>query len=70
MGLTDKTVSFYLDILTGTFMVRQLQPWHENIGKRQVKSLQSDPCFCPRWWATLFQVVIGQVSTAVLGLFK
>jgi predicted AAA+ superfamily ATPase len=38
MGVTDKTVRFYLDILTGTFMVRQLQPWHENIGKRQVKS--------------------------------
>ena len=38
MGLTDKTVRSYLDILTGTFMVRQLQPWHENIGKRQVKS--------------------------------
>ena len=29
MGLTDKTVRSYLDILTGTFMVRQLQPWHE-----------------------------------------
>jgi len=38
MGLTDKTVRSYLDILSGTFMVRQLQPWHENIGKRQVKS--------------------------------
>ena len=38
MGLTDKTVRSYLDILTGTFMVNQLQPWHENIGKRQVKS--------------------------------
>ena len=38
MGLTDKTVRSYLDILTGTFMVLQLQPWHENIGKRQVKS--------------------------------
>jgi len=38
MGLTDKTVRSYLDILTGTFMVRQLQPWHENIGKRQVKA--------------------------------
>ncbi len=37
MGLSDKTVRSYLDILTGTFMVRQLQPWHENIGKRQVK---------------------------------
>ncbi len=38
MGLTDKTVRAYLDILTGTYMVRQLQPWHENIGKRQVKA--------------------------------
>lgn len=38
MGLSDKTVRAYLDILTGTYMVRQLQPWHENLGKRQVKS--------------------------------
>jgi hypothetical protein len=38
MGLTSKTVRSYLDILTGTFMIHQLQPWHENIGKRQVKS--------------------------------
>jgi predicted AAA+ superfamily ATPase len=37
MGLSDKTVRSYLDILTGTFMIRQLQPWYENIGKRQVK---------------------------------
>ena len=38
MGMSDKTVRSYLDILTGTFMVRQLQPWHANISKRQVKS--------------------------------
>jgi hypothetical protein len=38
MGLTDKTVRGYLDLLTGTFMVRQLQPWHENLAKRQVKA--------------------------------
>lgn len=38
MGLSDKTVRSYLDILTGTFMIRQLQPWYENLGKRQVKS--------------------------------
>lgn len=38
LGLSDKTVRSYLDILTGTFMIRQLQPWHENIGKRQVKA--------------------------------
>ncbi|HEX2710567.1 MAG TPA: DUF4143 domain-containing protein, partial [Candidatus Deferrimicrobium sp.] len=28
----------YLDLLTSLFMVRQLRPWHENLGKRQVKS--------------------------------
>ena len=38
MGLTDKTVRSYLDILTGTYVVRQLQPWYENLKKRQVKS--------------------------------
>ncbi len=38
LGLSDKTVRGYLDILTDTFMVRQLQPWHVNVGKRQVKA--------------------------------
>ncbi len=38
MGLSDKTVRSYLDILTGTFLVQQLQPWHTNVGKRQVKA--------------------------------
>lgn len=38
MGVTDHTVRTYLDLLIGTFMVRQLQPWHENISKRQVKA--------------------------------
>ncbi len=27
----------YLDLLGGVFMVRQLPPWFENLGKRQVK---------------------------------
>ncbi len=38
MGLSDKTIISYLDILSGTFMVRRLQPWFENISKRQVKA--------------------------------
>ena len=38
MGLSDKTVRSYLDILSGAFMVRQLQPWFENTGKRQVRA--------------------------------
>lgn len=38
LGLTDKTISHYADILSETFMIRQLKPWHINIAKRQVKS--------------------------------
>jgi uncharacterized protein len=38
MGLSDKIVRSYLDILSGAFMVRQLQPWFENISKRQVRA--------------------------------
>lgn len=36
-GASDKTIRNYLDILTETFMIRQLSPWYENIKKRQVK---------------------------------
>ena len=38
MSFSDKTVRRYLDLLTGTYMVRQLQPWFENVAKRQVKA--------------------------------
>jgi predicted AAA+ superfamily ATPase len=38
LGTADTTVSRYLDILTGTFMVRRLTPWFENIKKRQIKT--------------------------------
>lgn len=38
LDLSDKTVRSYLDILAGTFMIRQLQPWYENLSKRQVKA--------------------------------
>jgi len=37
-GVTDKTVRHYLDLLAGALVVRQLLPWHANIGKRQVKA--------------------------------
>jgi predicted AAA+ superfamily ATPase len=37
-GVADTTVRNYLDQLTSALVVRQLQPWHENISKRQVKS--------------------------------
>lgn len=37
-GVADTTVRGYLDKLTDTLVVRQLPPWHENLGKRQVKA--------------------------------
>jgi len=37
-GVADTTIRHYLDILTSALVVRQLLPWHANIGKRQVKS--------------------------------
>lgn len=38
LGVSEPTVRRYLDLLTGLFMARQLQPWHENLKKRQVKA--------------------------------
>ncbi|MDO9356268.1 MAG: ATP-binding protein, partial [Solirubrobacteraceae bacterium] len=38
LGVNESTVRRYLDWLTQAFLVRQLQPWHENLGKRQVKA--------------------------------
>jgi len=38
LGVSAPTCRNYLDALSGVFMVRQLQPWHENLGKRQVKA--------------------------------
>ncbi len=38
LGVADTTVRHYLDVLCDTFVVRQLTPWHANIGKRQIKA--------------------------------
>ncbi len=38
LGLSEKTVRAYLDLLTGAFVLRQLPPWFENVGKRQYKA--------------------------------
>jgi predicted AAA+ superfamily ATPase len=38
MGVSEPTIRRYLDLLTQTLMVRQLPPWFENVGKRQVKA--------------------------------
>jgi len=37
-GVSHTTVRRYLDLLTSVFVARQLQPWFENISKRQVRS--------------------------------
>ena len=38
LGISYHTAKHYLDILEGTFMIRVLQPWYENLKKRQVKT--------------------------------
>lgn len=38
LGVSETTVRRHLDILSSAFLVRQLPPWHENLGKRQVKA--------------------------------
>jgi hypothetical protein len=38
LGVSEPTARRYLDILTQVFMIRQLQPWHANVKKRQVKA--------------------------------
>ncbi|OGT76935.1 MAG: hypothetical protein A2W76_04640 [Gammaproteobacteria bacterium RIFCSPLOWO2_12_47_11] len=38
MGVSEPTIRRHLDLLTDAFMVRQLQPWHANVRKRQVKA--------------------------------
>ena len=38
MGIAQKSVRRYLDVLTDLYMIRQLQPWHANLKKRQVRS--------------------------------
>ncbi|MCS6996857.1 MAG: ATP-binding protein [Casimicrobiaceae bacterium] len=38
LGASEPTARRYLDLLSGTYMVRQLPPWFENLHKRQVRS--------------------------------
>jgi hypothetical protein len=38
LGTSENTARHYLDILSGAWAVRQLQPWYENLGKRLVRS--------------------------------
>ena len=38
LGVSPPTAQHYLEILCGSFAVRQLQPWYDNIEKRQRKA--------------------------------
>lgn len=38
LNIGETTARRYVDLLQDLFMVRQLQPWYANLGKRQVKS--------------------------------
>ncbi|MBI3897625.1 MAG: ATP-binding protein [Gammaproteobacteria bacterium] len=38
LSVGESTTRRYLDLLTDALMIRQLQPWHANLRKRQVKS--------------------------------
>jgi uncharacterized protein len=38
LGVSQTSCRRYLDLLTDALMIRQLQPWHANLRKRQVKS--------------------------------
>ncbi len=38
LGVSESTIRRYMDLLTDAFMIRQLQPYHANLKKRQVKS--------------------------------
>jgi hypothetical protein len=38
LGSSEPTARRYVDILSGTYLVRQLPPWFENLKKRQVRA--------------------------------
>jgi len=38
LGVSESTTRRHLDLLSDAFMIRQLQPWHANLRKRQVKA--------------------------------
>ncbi len=38
LGASEPSARHYLDILCGTYVARRLQPWHTNLGKRELKA--------------------------------
>ncbi len=63
LGVNPSTSRRYLDLLTDALMVRQLQPWHANVGKRQVRS----PKVYVRDSGLLHQLLGLETEKALLG---
>ena len=61
LGSAESTARRYLDIFTSMFLVRQLAPWFENLGKRQVKAPKVYVRDCG-----LLHALLGVVAPAVL----
>ena len=38
LGTSEPTARHYFDLLCGTYVARRLQPWHTNLGKRELKA--------------------------------
>ncbi len=38
LGVNSKTIVSYLDLMVDLLLVRRLEPWHTNVGKRLIKS--------------------------------
>jgi uncharacterized protein len=62
LGVNPSTCRRYLDLLTDALMLRQLQPWHSNLGKRQVKA----PKVCVRDSGLLHQLLGVKTERALL----
>jgi uncharacterized protein len=62
LGVSEPTVRSYLDLLTDALVLRQLQPWHANLRKRQVKS----PKVCVRDTGLLHELLGIEDHSALL----
>lgn len=61
LGTAEATARRYLDVLSSMFLVRQLPPWFENLGKRQVKAPKIYVRDCG-----MLHALLGLASPAVL----
>lgn len=67
LGISERSVRHYLDILTGAYLIRQLQPWYANVGKRQYKApkvyVRDSGLLC--WtWSSIPTTVLGESSSS------